>query len=83
MSHTAHNLYESMGQLSHIDRDCHGYGKTCGLEVTGLAGMGTVVNFGTPQHTTYPYHGITGIPRVYYNKVSVIFIVLKLIFSHI
>ena len=42
-------------------RDCHGYGKTCGFEVMGLAGTGTVVNFDTLQHTAYPCHGITGI----------------------
>ena len=72
-------------EVTEVDtaRDCHGYGKTRGLEVMGLAGMGTVVNFGTPQHTVYPYRGIVGIPRVYYNEVSVIFIVLKLVFSHI
>jgi len=64
-------------------RDCHGYGKTHGFEVTGLAGMGTVVNFSTPQHTTYLYCGIAGIPWVYYNKVSLIFIALKLVFSHV
>jgi hypothetical protein len=69
--------------LTSGSRDCHGYRKTCGLEVTGLAGTGTVVDFGTPQHTAYPYRGIAGIPRVYYNKVSVIFTVLKLVFSHI
>jgi hypothetical protein len=42
-------------------RDCHGYGKTRGLEVTGLAGTGTVVDFDTPRHTAYPCRGITGI----------------------
>jgi len=41
-------------------RECHRYGKTHGFEVTGLAGMGTVVNFGTLRHTTYPYRGIAG-----------------------
>ena len=64
-------------------RDCHGYGKTRGFEVTGFAGTGTVVEFGTPWHTVYPYHGIAGIQRVYYNMVSIFFIVLKLVFSHI
>jgi hypothetical protein len=39
----------------------HGYGKTRGFEVTGLAGTGTVVDFDTPWHTAYPYRGITGI----------------------
>jgi hypothetical protein len=46
-----------------ISRDCHGYGKTHGFEVTGLAGTGTVVDFNTPWHTAYPYRGITGIRR--------------------
>ena len=30
-------------------RDCHGYGKTHGFEVTGFVGTGTVVEFGTPR----------------------------------
>jgi hypothetical protein len=64
-------------------RECHGYTKTCGFEVTGFAGTGTVVDFGTPRHTAYLYRSIAGIPGVYYNKVSIIFIVLKLVFSHI
>jgi len=49
----------------------------------GLVGTGTVVDFGTPWHTAYPYRGIVGIPWVYYNKVSLIFIALKLVFSHV
>jgi hypothetical protein len=69
--------------MSEMCRDCHGYGKTRGFEVTGLAGTGTVVDFGTLRHTTYPYRGIAGIPQVYYNKVSLIFIALKLVFSHV
>jgi hypothetical protein len=48
-----------------ICRDCHGYAKTRGFEVTGL---GTVVGFGTPRHTAYPYRGIVGTSRVYYSK---------------
>jgi len=66
-----------------VARDCHGYGKTRGFEVTGFAGTGTVVEFGTLRHTVYPYCGIAGIQQVYYNMVSIFFIVLKLIFSHI
>ena len=38
-----------------VIRDCHRYGKTRGFEVMGLASMGTVVDFGTLQHTVYPY----------------------------
>jgi hypothetical protein len=64
-------------------RDCHGYRKTHGFEITGFAGTGVVVNFGTRWHIAYPYHGVVGIPQVYYNKVSIILIVLKLVFSHI
>jgi hypothetical protein len=64
-----------------MHRECHRYVKTRGFEVTGFAG--TVVGFSTPRHTAYLYRGITGIPGVYYNKVSIIFIVLKLVFSHI
>ena len=47
----------------------------------GFAGMGMVVKFGTLRHTVYPYHGITGIQWVYYDMVSIFFIVLKLVFS--
>jgi len=36
------------------------YGKTHGFEVTGFAGTGTVVDFGTPWHTVYPYRSIAG-----------------------
>jgi hypothetical protein len=69
--------------FAHKCRDCHGYGKTHGFEVTGFVGTGMVVDFGTLWHTAYLYHGITGILRVYYNNVSIIFLVLKLVFSHI
>ena len=41
-------------------RDMHGYRKTRGFSKMGSAGTGTVVDFGTPRHTTYPYHGIAG-----------------------
>ena len=68
--------------ISGTGRVRHGYGKTCGDWVTGITGTGTVLGFGTPRHTVYPYHGITGISRVYYSKVSLIFTVLNLAFSH-
>ena len=32
-----------------VARDRHGYGKTRGFEVTGFAGTGMVVDFGTPR----------------------------------
>src|SRR5882762_5496170 len=38
----------------------HGYGKTRGFSKMGSAGTGTVVDFGTPRHTVYPYRGIVG-----------------------
>ena len=38
----------------------HGYGKTRGFEVTGLAGTGTVSDLAYPRITVYPCHGITG-----------------------
>jgi hypothetical protein len=47
-----------------IPRDCHRCEKTHGFEVTGFAGMGTVLDFSTPQHTAYPYRGITGTSQV-------------------
>ena len=40
--------------------------------VMGFVGIDMVVNFGTPWHTMYPYHGIVGISWVYYNKVCMI-----------
>ena len=39
----------------------HGYRFTRGVSKTGPAGAGTVLNFGIPQHTAYPYRGVTGI----------------------
>ena len=42
-----------------------------------------VVKFGTLRHTAYLYRGIAGIQWVYYDMVSIFFIVLKLVFSHI
>jgi len=33
----------------------HGYGNTRGVSKTGNMGTGTVVDFGTPRHTAYPY----------------------------
>jgi len=47
--------------LEEIYRVRHGYGNTRSDRVTGTTGTGTVLVFGTPRHTVYPYHGITGI----------------------
>jgi hypothetical protein len=74
-------LYMSVTGLT-ISRDCHRYRKTRGFAKTGSAGTGTVVDFGTPWHTAYPYRGIAGISQVYYQLVSINFFALKLIFSH-
>jgi hypothetical protein len=60
-----------------VGRVRHRYGKTCGFSKMGSAGTGTVVDFGTPWHTVYPYRGIAGMLRVNY---SLIYLVLKLFF---
>jgi hypothetical protein len=48
-----------------ITRVPHGYGFTRGASKTGTAGTGTVLDFGTPRHTAYPYRGVTGIHGFY------------------
>jgi hypothetical protein len=50
--------------LCRISRVLHGYGFTHGASKTGTAGTGTVLDFSTPWHTMYPYHGIVGISQV-------------------
>jgi len=50
----------------------YGLPKTRGVSKTGHAGSGTVVHFGTLQHTMYPYCGVAGIHR-YISKVISIF----------
>ena len=55
------SCYVSGEDYLNLSRDCHGYRKTHRFEVTGFAGMGTVINFDTPWHTAYLCHGITGI----------------------
>ena len=57
----------------------HRYGNTRGDWVTGTTG--TVMVFGTLRHTVYLYHSIMGILQVCYNRVSINFIVLNLVFS--
>ena len=59
----------------------HGYGKTRGFSKTGNAGMGTVVDFGIPWHTATRTRGIAGMHGYYYHRVSIIFAVLKVVFS--
>ena len=59
---------------------CHGYCKTCRYEVMGFEGMGTVVNFSTPQHTAYLYHSIAGMDGYITAGVSLIFTVFELFF---
>ena len=48
-------------QMPVEDRVGHGYRKTRGYLVMGVTGTGTVVDFGTPQHTAYLYRSVTGI----------------------
>jgi hypothetical protein len=50
----------------------YGLPETRGVSETGHAGSGTVVHFGTPQHTAYPYRGVAGI-HGYISKVISIF----------
>jgi hypothetical protein len=61
----------------------HGYRKTHGFSKTGSAGTGTVVDFGIPRHTATRTRGIAGTYGYYYHKVSIIFAVLKVVFSNI
>jgi hypothetical protein len=51
------------GGVAWLIRVRHGYGKTRGFSKMGSAGTGTVVDFGTPWHTVYPYCGIAGMHR--------------------
>ena len=53
-----------------VNRDYHGLPKTRGFSETGHAGTGTVVHFGTPQHTAYPYRGVAGIHGLNIPKLS-------------
>ena len=39
----------------------HGLPKTRGVSETGHVGTGTVLDFGTLQHTVYPCRGVAGI----------------------
>ena len=48
-------------KITDMSRVPHGYGNTRGVSQTGNTGTGTVVDFGTPRHTAYPYRGVTGI----------------------
>ena len=44
-----------------MNRVYQGLPETHGVFETGHLGMGTVVHFGTPQYTVYPYRGVAGI----------------------
>jgi hypothetical protein len=46
--------------LSPRSRLCHGYRFTRGVPKMGIAGTGTVMDFGSLWHTVYPYRGIVG-----------------------
>ena len=58
--------------LGLVWRVWHRYGNTCSDRVMGSTSIGTVLVFGTLQHTVYLYHGITGISQVYYNINSIV-----------
>ena len=45
---------------ANTSRECHGYAKTRGFEVTGFAGTGTVVDFGTLRTRTAVSRVCTG-----------------------
>ena len=47
--------------MSLTGRVPHGYRFTRSASKTGTVGTGTVLDFRTPQHTVYPYRGVTGI----------------------
>ena len=66
------NLEIQIGKWQLITRVYHGLPETRGVSETGHAGSGTVVHFGTPQHTAYPYRGVVGI-HGYISKVISIF----------
>ena len=64
-----------------ISRVWHWYGNTCGVWAMGCVGTGTVFEILTCGYTVTHTCSITGISQVYYNRVSIIFIALKLNFS--
>ena len=76
------NKREKAEKRAQTTRECHGYGKTRGFEVTGLAGTGTVVDFDTPWHTAYPCCGIMGI-HGYITVECEFFFIFFLIFNHL
>ena len=59
----------------------HEYGNTCGVSKTGTTGMGMVVDFGTPQHTTTRTRGVAGIHglNIYQRRIClfIIFVVIS------
>ena len=57
---SSHKGWEWQSRRCSIHRVPHGYRKTHGFSKMGSMGTGTVVDFATPRHTAYPYHGITG-----------------------
>src|ERR1700743_3101526 len=57
-------------------RLCHGYGFTHGVSKMGIMGTGMVCHFGTPQYTTYLYHGVTGIHGLLYTVGEFIILVI-------
>lgn len=54
-------LYLCWLSLKLTNKVYYGLPETCGVSEMGLMGSGTVVHFGTLQHTVYPYRGVAGI----------------------
>ena len=46
-----------------VGRVYHGLPETCSVSKMGHVSLGPVLDFGTPQHTMYLCHGVTGICR--------------------
>jgi len=63
--HLRHAVY---GLGPYIARVYHGLPKTRGVSETGHTGSGTVLDFGTLQHTVYPCRSVAGI-HGYISKV--------------
>ena len=56
---TLHGI-EGVQMLRVFFRVQHEYRNTHSVSKTGSTGTGTVVDFGTPQHTVYLYHRFVG-----------------------
>jgi len=61
MTWTRLDLFVANWPLMLLLRVLHRYGNTRSVSKMGNTGTGTVVDFGTPQHTAYLYCGVMGI----------------------